>query len=135
MAAVMLMVGLVLLVACANVGNMLLARGAARQREIATRMALGAGRPRVLRQLLSESILLALLGGLAGLLLSIWTTKLLGLALERNAALIGGDFSAVNLAPDFRVLAYVLAIALSPPECSLESPPPCNSPGETLQRL
>ena len=112
-AAVMLMVGLVLLVACANVGNMLLARSAARQREIGTRLALGAGRLRVVRQLLSESILLALLGGCAGLLLSLWTTKLLGLALQRNAILIGGDFSAVNLAPDGRVLAYVIAVSLA----------------------
>jgi len=112
-AAVMLMVGLVLLVACANVGNMLLARSAARQREISTRLALGAGRLRVVRQLLSESILLALLGGCAGLLLSLWTTKLLSLALQRNAMLIGGDFSAVNLAPDGRVLAYVIAVSLA----------------------
>lgn len=112
-AAVMLMVGLVLLVACANVGNMLLARSAARQREISTRLALGAGRLRVVRQLLAESIVLALLGGCAGLLLSLWTTKLLSLALQRNAMLIGGDFSAVNLAPDGRVLAYVIAISLA----------------------
>ena len=112
MAAVMLTVGLVLLAACANVGNMMLARGAAREREISTRLALGAGRARVLRQLLVESMLLALVGGCAGLALAGWTTKLLALTLEQNAMVIGGDFSVVNLAPDYRVLTYVLTIAI-----------------------
>jgi putative ABC transport system permease protein len=112
MAGLMLIVGLVLLAACANVGNMLLARGAARQREISTRMALGAGRGRVIRQLLVESILLSCLGGLAGLATSIGATKLLGVFLQQNAMLVGGDFSAVNIAPDGRVIAYVLAVSL-----------------------
>ena len=108
-AAVMLVVGLVLFVACANVGNMLLARGAGRQREISTRLALGAGRARIVCQLLAESVLLSCLGGLAGLLIAHWSMKLLEVYLQQTAA---GKL-AINLAPDLRVIAYVLAVSLS----------------------
>jgi putative ABC transport system permease protein len=101
--------GLVLLMACANIANLLLARAATRQQEIGVRLALGAKRQRLIRQLLTESILFTIPGGLAGFIVALWLPAVLIYMLPEMPA----TGLRVNLAPNFPVLCYSLLASLA----------------------
>ncbi len=100
-------VGVVLLIACVNVANLQLARGAARRKEIAVRLAIGAGRTRLVRQLLTESILLAIMGGALGLLLAGWGMGVLTAVLSTGRSPIVFSFGA-----NARLLAFTAVVSL-----------------------
>ena len=107
----MALVGLVLLIACANLANLLLARGAARQREFAVRLSIGAGRGRLIRQLLTECFLLSILGAALGVVLAQWADSLL-LRMVSPTGSVGQEAIQLSLRPDARVLGFTFAVAI-----------------------
>ena len=107
-ALVFVIVNLVLLIACINLAGMLLARAVTRRKEIAVRLAIGASRFRIMRQLLTESVLLSLIAGVAGILLAVW---LLNVLLAFMPALPEGFRVALDLSLDWRVVVYTVAFA------------------------
>jgi predicted permease len=103
----MIMVGVVLLIACANLANLLLARAASREREFCARLALGSSRGRIARQILTESLVLALIGGGLGLGLAFWATRFIIHFIDGGAA-----HTALSATPDMRVLLFTFAICI-----------------------
>jgi predicted permease len=112
----MMVVGLVLVIACVNVANLLLARSAARRRETAVRLAIGAGPGRIVRQLLTESVLLSTMGGGLGLLFSIWGTRVLAAAIASGPvpmdSRLPSQWMSLDLHPDWRVFAFAASLCL-----------------------
>ena len=104
--ALMALVAIVLLIACANLANLLLARGNARTKEIAVRLAIGAPRGRIVRQFLTESAMLAMAGGAAGLLFALWSSRALLGMLPQNQAPVG-----LEIEPDLRLLAFTFGVS------------------------
>ena len=123
--------GLVLLIACANLANLMLARASAREREVAVRLAIGASRRRIVRQMLSESLLIAALGAALGLIVAQWFGRSLVAFLSTTDSPL-----FVDLAPDWRVFAFTAAVAVT--ACLLFGLTPAiratrGSPGATMK--
>ena len=106
----MIVVGVVLLIACVNVGHLLLVRGSLRRRELAVRQALGATTSRLIRQLLTESLMLAIGGGASGLVLAVWTTRILERAMPSARSTFPIE---LNLSLDGRVIAFAAILSLA----------------------